>query len=200
MDKTETLKRLNQVCGEIPDCDDKSIPLCRECGKIGKMFEYCTDEEILRLSKTLNTPGEDDYRVTDLSDFCDNQGLCATCPIKCSDYTNDDCTNADSFDEMDEALIDDLYERLSSLGKSKPNTADDVNKENDMVDNPEHYTFGGIETVDYLRAKLTKEEFVGWCRGNALKYLSRAGHKDEELQEYRKAAKYIEWIIDAMKE
>ena len=195
MDRLEMEKKVRQACAEIPNCDGQSISLCRECGKIGKLFEHCTDEEILRLTKTLNTPGENDSRVKALSDFCDNQGLCAACPITCPD-----CIQADSFDEMDEAMIDDLYESLMSLEKPKPDPAADATKEADMVDNPEHYTFGGIETVDYLRAKLTKEEFVGWCRGNALKYLSRAGHKDEELQEYRKAAKYIEWIIDAMKE
>lgn len=199
MDRTELLKELNNVCAEIPNCDDQSIPLCRECGKIGKMFEHCTNEELLGISKALNTPGENDSRVKALSDFCDKQRLCADCPLKCGETTQDSSSEW-SFDEMDEALIDDLYESLMSLEKPKPDPAADVNKENDPVNNPEHYTFGGIETVDYLRAKLTKEEFVGWCRGNALKYLSRAGHKDEELQEYRKAAKYIEWIIDAMKE
>ena len=197
MDRLEMEKKVRQACVEIPNCDDKSISLCRECRKIGKLFEQCTDEEILRLAKTLNTPGEDDYRVKALSDFCDTQGLCSKCPIKCNEY---EAVSYDSFEEMDEAMIDDLYAILLMAQRSSPNPAADVNKENDMVDNPEHYTFGGIETVDYLRAKLTKEEFIGWCRGNALKYLSRAGHKDEELQEYRKAAKYIEWIIDAMKE
>ena len=199
MDRAEMLELLNDACAEIPNCDDQSIPLCRECGKIGKMFEYCTDEELLCISKALNTPGEDDSRVKALSDFCDNQSLCADCPLKCNEMVQESASEC-SFDEMDEAMIDDLYESLVSLDNPEPDPAADVTKEADMVDNPEHYTFGGIETVDYLKAKLTKEEFVGWCRGNALKYLSRAGHKDEELQEYRKAAKYIEWIIDAMKE
>ena len=199
MNRAEMEKEVRQACVKLSNCDDRSISLCRECRKIGKLFEQCTDEELLRLSKTLNTPGENDSRVKALSEFCDTRELCSGCPIKCNELmpvSASDC----SFDEMDEALIDDLYESLMSLGKQAPDPAADVNEENDVVNNPEHYTFGGIETVDYLRAKLTKEEFVGWCRGNALKYLSRAGHKDEEIQEYRKAAKYIEWIIDAMKE
>ena len=61
--------------------------------------------------------------------------------------------------------------------------------------NPDHYKVGGIETIDYLEAKLTPEEFAGYCRGNALKYLSRAGHKDDAAQEYRKAIWYIERLI-----
>ena len=64
----------------------------------------------------------------------------------------------------------------------------------DMV-NPDHYKVGGIETIEYLQAKLSKEEFAGYCRGNALKYLSRAGHKDDAAQEYRKAIWYIERLL-----
>lgn len=61
--------------------------------------------------------------------------------------------------------------------------------------NPNHYKVGGIETIDYLEAKLSPEEFAGYCRGNALKYLSRAGHKDDAAQEYRKAIWYIKRLI-----
>lgn len=58
--------------------------------------------------------------------------------------------------------------------------------------NPDHYKVGGIETIVYLEAKLTPEEFAGYCRGNALKYLSRAGHKDATVQEIGKAIWYLQ--------
>jgi hypothetical protein len=61
--------------------------------------------------------------------------------------------------------------------------------------NPEHYKRGGIESIDYIQAKLSPEEFAGYCRGNMLKYLSRLGHKDEAAQEMRKAIWYGErWL------
>lgn len=63
--------------------------------------------------------------------------------------------------------------------------------------NPDHYKVGGIETIDYIQAKLSPEEFRGYLRGNALKYLSRAGHKDDAAQEYRKAMWYIERLLNA---
>jgi transposase-like protein len=56
--------------------------------------------------------------------------------------------------------------------------------EADMVNHPPHYTAGGIETIDFIQAKLTPEEFRGYLRGNILKYSSRAGLKgdaDEDL-------------------
>lgn len=67
----------------------------------------------------------------------------------------------------------------------------------DMVNSPPHYKVGGIEAIEYIQAKLSPEEFAGYCRGNALKYLSRAGHKDDAAQDYRKAIWYIERLINA---
>lgn len=63
--------------------------------------------------------------------------------------------------------------------------------------NPDHYKVGGIETIDYLEAKMTAEQFEGFCVGNALKYISRAGHKNDAAEDYRKAIWYLERIISA---
>ena len=62
--------------------------------------------------------------------------------------------------------------------------------------NPTHYQIGGIETINYLEAKLTPEEFKGYCKGNAIKYLSRAGYKGEERDDYKKAAWYLDKLIN----
>lgn len=59
----------------------------------------------------------------------------------------------------------------------------------DMVNHPPHYTHGGIETIEYIRAKLSPEEYVGYLRGNIMKYTSRIGLKDESSQDAGK----IEW-------
>jgi len=62
----------------------------------------------------------------------------------------------------------------------------------DNVNHPPHYKVGGIETIDYLQAKLTPEEFAGFCKGNALKYISRANHKADAAEDLRKAAWYLD--------
>lgn len=49
--------------------------------------------------------------------------------------------------------------------------------EPDMVNAPPHYRQGGIECIDAIRAALTDEEFRGYCKGNALKYVWRERHK-----------------------
>jgi hypothetical protein len=63
--------------------------------------------------------------------------------------------------------------------------------QHDEVNHPSHYTDGGIETIDYIEAKLSPEEFRGYCVGNALKYMSRAGKKGDATTDLRKAQWYL---------
>ena len=50
----------------------------------------------------------------------------------------------------------------------------------DMVNSPPHYTAGGIETIDYIKAKLSPEGYRGYLQGNLLKYASRIGKKGSD--------------------
>lgn len=73
--------------------------------------------------------------------------------------------------------------------------AKQIKADRDNVHAPPHYTAGGIECIDYLKAKLSREEFKGFLRGNVVKYLSRAGLKSNELEDLKKAAWYLERLI-----
>jgi transcription elongation factor Elf1 len=86
------------------------------------------------------------------------------------------------------------YWRCSICGKLFPYTPEDSEDESDPVNSPSHYV-GKIECIDYLRDKLTKEEFTGFCMGNVLKYSSRWRKKDG-LQDLKKAKVYLEWAIE----
>lgn len=68
----------------------------------------------------------------------------------------------------------------------------------DVVNHPPHYMVGGIETIEYMKAKSTKEEFLGHLRLTAIKYLSRVGHKGDALEDYKKAQWYINRLIKEM--
>lgn len=41
-----------------------------------------------------------------------------------------------------------------------------------------HYTDMDVQPWDCIRAVLTHEEWVGYLKGNAIKYAMRAGHKE----------------------
>lgn len=65
---------------------------------------------------------------------------------------------------------------------------------NDPVSRPKHYTSYPVEVI-----QLT--EHLNFCRGNAVKYIARAGLKDpqKEVEDLEKAAWYINREIDRIK-
>lgn len=65
----------------------------------------------------------------------------------------------------------------------------------DLVLSPPHYASGGIETIDYIRDCLSKDEMRGYCWGNVIKYTSRWTRKDQ-IQDLNKAKVYIDWMIE----
>jgi hypothetical protein len=64
----------------------------------------------------------------------------------------------------------------------------------DPVNHPKHYTAGGIETIDFIEAKK-----LGYNLGNVVKYITRAGHKGNQLEDLRKAQWYLTREINSMK-
>lgn len=68
----------------------------------------------------------------------------------------------------------------------------------DMVNHPPHYNQGGVETIDGILAALGTEAFVAYCRGNAMKYIWRAGHKDDIVQDLKKAVWYLNRAIQTI--
>ena len=71
--------------------------------------------------------------------------------------------------------------------------------EGDMVNSPAHYAFGAIECIDAIEAQMTREEFVGFLRGQVAKYVWRAPRKGSELQDYDKAAWYLDRLRATLK-
>jgi hypothetical protein len=63
-------------------------------------------------------------------------------------------------------------------------------REGDLVNHPPHYKHGNIECIDAIEAALTEEEFRGYCKGNALKYVWRERHKGQD-ESLRKAVWYL---------
>ena len=64
--------------------------------------------------------------------------------------------------------------------------------------NPDHYKKGGIETIEYQQAKMSKEEFKGYLKGNALKYVSREWLKSEKLTDKIDDCKKAIWYLEQM--
>lgn len=72
-----------------------------------------------------------------------------------------------------------------------------VDKTEDVVNHPSHYTDGKIEVIEFIEDKK-----LGFCLGNAIKYIARAGkkNKDKEVEDLEKAIWYIKRCIKEIQE
>ena len=68
-------------------------------------------------------------------------------------------------------------------------------KEN--INHPSHYNSGKFEAIDIIESTGHAE---GFCLGNALKYLMRARHKENYLEDLKKARWYLDYWIKVVEE
>lgn len=76
-------------------------------------------------------------------------------------------------------------------------------KQFDDVNCPKHYTDSKIEVIDYI-----EDKDLGFCLGNVIKYVSRAGRKhsasmsdkEKEINDLKKAAWYLDRRIKELQE
>ena len=69
----------------------------------------------------------------------------------------------------------------------------------DNVHRPEHYNTGSLE-FDAIKGMLNHDEYIGYLRGNALKYMWRFRYKKSPIEDLRKARWYEERLISYMLE
>lgn len=73
----------------------------------------------------------------------------------------------------------------------------------DDVQNPKHYADSKIEVIDYI-----EDKNLGFCLGNVVKYISRAGKKhsagmtdkEKAIQDLKKAQYYLDRRIKELEE
>ena len=71
------------------------------------------------------------------------------------------------------------------------------NEDQDVVNNPNHYTSGSIECIDAMQASLPPEQFKGFLRGNVQKYCWRCDKKNG-LEDLKKARWYLDKLIETI--
>lgn len=86
--------------------------------------------------------------------------------------------------ELTEEMINKYYEkRLEELKEFR----------DERINHPSHYTDGKIEVIDYIEDKR-----FNFNLGNVIKYVSRAGKKENELEDLNKALWYLKREIERL--
>lgn len=110
-----------------------------------------------------------------------------------------------------QAILERMYPHLNFIQVEQPQTVsmsvqhDPSNfdtcqkaEDYDVVNKPKHYNHNrlGIECIQAMEASMTPEEFLGYLKGAAFKYLWRYRYKNNPIQDLDKA----EWYIKLLKE
>lgn len=66
----------------------------------------------------------------------------------------------------------------------------------DVVAKPAHYNAGSIECIDYIKSVLSPEEYIGYLRGNAIKYQHRCRYKGKTTEDLKKAQWYLAKLVE----
>jgi len=72
--------------------------------------------------------------------------------------------------------------------------------EPDTVNSPEHYNMLDIEAINLIEMSMTKEEFLGYLKGNVLKYIIRYKHKRKPGEDLDKGKWYLDKLRDKINE
>lgn len=123
-----------------------------------------------------------DEMVRTLVKFCDEQTGCSHCLLQ--NISDEGCYD---FDEWSDDKLAIAYDHVY---KNSP----------DMVNHPKHYTQGGIECIDAIKAATVgKRGIEAVCVANVIKYLWRYEEKNG-IEDVRKAKFYIERLLKELEE
>ena len=125
-----------------------------------------------------------DEMVLAIDKFCDNQEDCSCCLLE---KFSDGCNFNRWSDDKLAIAYDHVYKNMD---ENVP----------DMVNHPQHYTRGGIECIDALKAATVgKRGIEAVCVANVIKYLWRYEEKNG-IEDVRKAKFYIERLLKELEE
>ena len=69
----------------------------------------------------------------------------------------------------------------------------DIEEKKEMINHPSHYNQGKYEAIDVI-----EDWKLNFNLGNTVKYISRAGHKDNIIQDLKKASWYLNREIERL--
>ncbi len=75
-------------------------------------------------------------------------------------------------------------------------SADIFMNDSDPVNHPSHYTQGDIECIDAIKSSMNLDEYYGYLKGNAIKYLWRYENKQNPVEDLKKAKWYLNRLIE----
>jgi hypothetical protein len=143
------------------------------------------------------------FKIEDLQERNGEMSVRKSCKT-CKHFNHGSCFRKEGFTCNEDTgwisweLADDAKADLLHDAETVPIVKENNEPEHDSVNHPSHYTSGGIECIDCIKAALG-ENFIGFLMGNVIKYSYR--YKDKNgIEDLRKARWYLDRAIKELTE
>ena len=70
----------------------------------------------------------------------------------------------------------------------------------DQVNSPEHFIILDFDAIDLIEMSMTRNEFLGYLKGNVLKYIIRYRHKGKAAEDLGKCLWYLTRLKDKVED
>jgi hypothetical protein len=117
-----------------------------------------------------------------------------------NNYNENGETDQESIDALDTKMETDIFETDKPYNHQTDYIKNVSNQIKDNVNNPSHYNSGAVECIDAIEAMLSPEEYIGYLRGNSLKYRWRFRYKGKPVEDLQKANWYEQRLLTFIEE
>ena len=117
-----------------------------------------------------------------------------------NNYNKKGETDQESINALDTKMETDIFETDKPYNHQTDYIKNVSNQIKDNVNNPSHYNSGSVECIDAIEAMLSPEEYVGYLRGNSLKYRWRFRYKGKPVEDLQKANWYEQRLLTFIEE
>ena len=115
-------------------------------------------------------------------------------------YNKNGMTDQESLNALDTKMETDIFETDKPYNHQTDYIKNVSNQIRDNVNNPTHYNTGSVECIDAIEAMLTTDEYIGYLRGNSMKYRWRMRYKGKPIEDLQKAEWYENRLLNFLKE
>ena len=67
------------------------------------------------------------------------------------------------------------------------------------MDEPDYYKSNGLSPIGaFKQGLMSREEYIGFLKGNIIKYTIRAGKKEDAIKDLEKAKHYLDFYLELL--
>lgn len=118
--------------------------------------------------------------------------ICTICQYRQNLIDKQPCCECFYEDDKPKFILD------ASMVKPTSNTPDKSTIHGVHQNYDSHYNMSDHKPIEVMQANMTADEFIGYLKGNIIKYACRMGRKDDVKKEASKIRRYAQWLEQAV--